>query len=255
MNILEVNFDINLSTLLALLTGILCGVILTILIGTLLTLINIKKDTIIIENYNNNITIEEINHDINKVKDSFKLKMKEDKQVDFNFIININLQLIKQIASRFYPKSKDPISELTFEELSLLIDYIHKKLNKLMNKGPLSIAKKIKLSWVLKIINAKSKIDSTPVIKTAKKYKLSKITNAISTTLQFLNPAMWLKKLVYDPCVNMIIKKIILIIIDTIGQETYHIYSKQAFLDPVKENELQEFISNFEKINAIESKN
>ena len=43
MIILDVTFDINLSTLFALLTGIVCGMILTILIATLITLTNIKK--------------------------------------------------------------------------------------------------------------------------------------------------------------------------------------------------------------------
>ena len=70
--------------------------------------------------------------------------------------------------------------------------------------------------------------------------------------MQFLNPAMWFRRLVYDPCVNLISKKIVLVIIETIGQETYHIYSKQAFMEPLEEKELQAFINNLEKEQAIE---
>ena len=252
MIILDVTFDINLSTLFALLTGIVCGMILTILIATLITLTNIKKENVIIQKFNDEITVEEINEDINKVKDAFKLKMKEDKEVDFNFILGLNLQLVKQIASRYYPKSKEPVAELTFEELTLLIQYILNKLNKLMDTGPLKVVRKIKLSWILQIINTKQKIDSTPVVKTAKKYRFGKISKAISTTLQFLNPAMWFRKLVYDPCINLITKKIVLVIIETVGQETYHIYSKQAFMEPLEEKELQQFINNLDKMDAIE---
>lgn len=255
MIILDVTFDINISTLFALLAGIGCGIILTVLVATLITLTNIKKETIIVDSLKDNVSEEEIQNDINKVKDAFKLKVKEDKEINFNEVIHINLQLIRQIASRFYPKSKEPLAELTFEELTLLADYILNKLNKLMDKGPLKVVRKIKLSWVLQLLNMKSSIDNTPVIKTAKKYKLGKIGKAISTTLQFLNPAMWFRKLVYDPCVNLISQKIVLVIIETIGQETYHIYSKQAFLDPLEERELQKFIEQMDKDQAIEIEN
>ena len=63
---------------------------------------------------------------------------------------------------------------------------------------------------------------------------------------------MWFRKLVYDPCINLITKKIVLVIIETVGQETYHIYSKQAFMEPLEEKELQQFINNLDKMDAIE---
>lgn len=252
MIILGFTFDINISTLFALLVGIGCGIVLTILVATLITLTNIKKETIIVESLKDNVSEEEIQNDINKIKETFKLKVKEEKEINFNEVVNLNLQLIRQIASRFYPKSKEPLAELTFEELTLLADYILNKLNRLMDKGPLKVVRKIKLSWVLQLLNMKSSIDKTPVVKTAKKYKLGKIGKAISTTLQFLNPAMWFRKLVYDPCINLISQKIVLVIIETIGQETYHIYSKQAFLDPLEEKELQKFIEQIDKEQAIE---
>lgn len=252
MVVLEVTFDINLSSLFALLIGIGCGVILTVLIGTLITLLNIKKETILIDNIDDEVAVEDINKDINRVKEAFKLKLKEDKEVNFNYIININLQLIRQIASRYYPKAKEPLAELTFEELSLLCSYILNKIDKLMDTGPLHIVKKVKLSWVLQAVNTKSKIDNSKVVKTAKKYKVGKIGKAITTTLQFLNPAMWFRKLIYDPCVNLITKRIVLVIIETVGQETYHIYSKQAFLEPIEEKELQQFINNLDKLDAID---
>ena len=253
MNLLAFTFDINLSSLLSLLIGIGCGIVLTCLIATLITITNIKKENIIIDSIKDDVPLEDIESDINKVKEAFKLKLKEDKEINFNYIVNINLQLIRQIASRYYPKSKEPLAELTFEELSLLCEYILKKLNKLMDIGPLKMMRNLKLSLVLKIINTKSKIDKNPIVKTAKKYKFGKITKAITTTLQFLNPVMWFRRLIYDPCVTLISKKIVLVIIETIGQETYHIYSKQAFLDPLEENELQKFIDEFEKEQSIEN--
>lgn len=252
MTFLAITFEINLSTLLAFITGIACGAVFTVLIATLITLTNIKKENVVIEKFNDEITAEEINEDIKKVKDAFKLKMKEDKEINFNYILNINFQLIRQIATRFYPKSKEPIAELTLEELTLLCHYILNKLDKLMEKGPLKVVRKVKLSWILQMINAKTKIDSTPLIKTARKYKLGKIGKAITTGLQFLNPAMWFRKLVYDPCINLVSQKIVLVLIETVGQETYHIYSKQAFMDPLEEKELQEFINQMNKDNALD---
>ena len=83
MYILEVTFDINLSTLFALLTGIVCGAILTILIFTLITITNIKKETIIIKRLDHEVDEEDVKKDIEKVKNTYKLKLKEDKEVEW----------------------------------------------------------------------------------------------------------------------------------------------------------------------------
>lgn len=252
MTILIFVFEINLGSLAAFLTGIICGTILTILIGTLITLTKIKKERILIDNLTDNVELEEVKSDIEKTKELYKLMLKENKEVSFNQILNINVQLVRQIASRFYPKAKEPLAELTFSELSLLIKYILNKLDQMMDKGPLKIVNKIKLSWVLQIINAKNKVDSTAVVKTAKKYKLGKIGKAISTTLQFLNPVMWIRRLVFDPSVSLITKRIVFVIIEQIGIETYQVYSKQAFLDPIEEKEFQKMLDSIDAQEAIE---
>ena len=64
---------------------------------------------------------------------------------------------------------------------------------------------------------------------------------------------MWFKKLVVDPSINAITKKIVLVIIDVIGQETYHIYSKQAFLEPLDDQELQALLNKLEVEEVLES--
>ena len=69
MNLLAFTFDINLSSLLSLLIGIGCGVVLTCLIATLITITNIKKDNIIVDSIRDDVPIEEVQDDINKVKE------------------------------------------------------------------------------------------------------------------------------------------------------------------------------------------
>ena len=85
MYILEVTFDINLSTLFALLTGIVCGAILTVLIFTLITITNIKKETIIIKRLDHEVNEEDVKLDIEKVKETYKLKLKEVINIEMIF--------------------------------------------------------------------------------------------------------------------------------------------------------------------------
>ena len=253
MFLIDVNFSINISSLIAFLIGIIVGPILFVLIYILITTKTIKKDAIILDENSKNITKEEIEQDIKIAQDSFLRRTKEQKEITFKNIEIVSLQLIKQIASRFYPDSKNPICELTFEEIILLDHYIVEKLESLLDKRMLKPLRKLKLSQVLQILNIKSSIDNSKPVKVAKKYKFKKIGQIIWQAINIFNPVTWTKNVVINPAINILSKKICLQIIETIGQETYHVYSKQVFLDPVNDQELDQMLRLMSKENAIDN--
>lgn len=253
MFLIDVTFTINISTIIALIIGMILGAIFFILIYILITTKSIKKDAIILDENSKNVTKEEIESDIKIAQDSFLQRTKEQKEITFKNLELVSLQLIKQIATRFYPESKNPICELTFEEIILLDHYIVDKLEALLDKRMLKPLKKLKLSQVLQILNIKSNIDNSKPVKVAKKYKLKKVGQIIWQALNFLNPVTWTKNLIINPAINSLSKKICLQIIESIGAETYHVYSKQVFLDPVNDQELDEMLKLMAKENAIDN--
>ena len=64
--------------------------------------------------------------------------------------------------------------------------------------------------------------------------------------LNAINPVVWVKKLIINPSINLITKQIILKLIQQIGQETYNVYSKQAFIDQDADEDIDAIIRNYE---------
>ena len=148
--------------------------------------------------------------------------------------------MMNEIASRFYPKSKRPLSELSIDELILLNKYILTKLEEILSKPIIRAFRGVKLSHVLILIDAKNKIDNNKAVKTVKKYKLQKVGEVIMNVVGVLNPAKWFQKIVIDPTTNLLLKQVLLTCIDYIGEETYKVYSKRALKNT--EDELEHLL-------------
>ena len=127
----------------------------------------------------------------------------------------------------------------------MLNEYIIKKIDSLLSKKGLNIFRNLKLSTIVSLINKKNEIDNTKVVKTDKKYKLQKIFDIALTAVNFINPYTWVKKLIVNPLISLLANKICLLCYSIIGEETYNIYSKQAFIND--DNELQELLTSIEK--------
>ena len=249
MNFLfEVEFTINLGSLFAFLTGIVSGIILFIMFYLLYVAIYLNKQEVIIENTSQNVTKEQVEEEIKKTQEKFLQIRKETHEVNFDTLKDLIINLMNSIARLYYPESKHPLSELTIKELLLLDEYLLTKIENLLNKVGLRFVKKIKLCKILDILNMKRAIDANNVVKATK--KISKFSGKLMAILNFVNPVMWIKRGIINPSINLITKKICLLIIATIGQETHHIYSKQAFLDPILDNELEQLINVIETDNT-----
>ena len=237
--LLEIKFEINMFSLFAFLAGVLTGFILLGLIYLISCLYSLKKKSIKINKEINNITETDIKKIIFKYQDAFNDEKKRRKTVPIDFFKSTIYDLMNEIAGKFYPKSKRPLTELSLNELILLDEYIVNKINDLLSKKGLSLFRNLKLSTITLLIEKKDYLDNHKIVKTAKKYKFKEIYDVLLTVLNVINPYFWFKKLVVNPTINILVNKIFLICYSIIGEETYKIYSKQAFtMEDIKLKEL-----------------
>lgn len=119
----------------------------------------------------------------------------------------------------------------------------------------------------MNIVDKSIKVNNTQAVQVAKKYKVGKIVKTGGMILNALNPFYWIKKGTTKLVTATLYKKIMLIIISIAGEETYKIYSKQAFkeqdpsyikmmndielileesdsIDELKQDELNSFVDN-----------
>lgn len=244
--IVEFKFVINWASIFTFLFGICCGIVLLTLVYVLSTLKKIDKEAIIVGREINKISSEEmkqiVEQDIKDAQNKFIELRKQDNAITWDTIKNVNLEMMNKIASHFYPESKQPLAELSIEELIMLDRYIMDKLEIILNKIKINMFKKLKLSTILKLLNIKQSVENNVVVKATKKYKLNKVVEVGHTIINALNPGTWFKKLVYNPAISLITKNICLLLISQVGQETYHIYSKQAFMPEYSDEELDNLI-------------
>ena len=230
-----VEFKINIATIMSLIIGIFVGLIIFILLYVISAVKSLDRKV----NYKvEDVDYKEVEADIEYAQEKLKVKAKENKEITFELLRESVWDLIKTIAQKFYPDSKKPVGELTIDELILLDKYIIDKMDELLSHRGLRFIKGIKANTFLNIINMKQAYDNNKVVKAAKKYKLKWITKALG----ILNPATWVRVLAINPSIGMITRKLATVSLKVIGQETYNVYSKKAFIDPVEDAEIKKLL-------------
>ncbi|MGB7531078.1 MAG: hypothetical protein WBK54_06095 [Bacilli bacterium] len=219
---------LSFENLLILLSGIIIGFVLCFLIYLLIVVTSFKKEE-------KRISVPEV-----KVEDERIQRLIRSAKIEFmeeasstttgqklNELKNICWNLIHDIARVYFPDSKYPIYELSIDELMTLVHYITDRVDSLF-KGPiLRPLKKIRISYILKVIDTKRKIDENKAVKTASKLRTPwKVTK---TVLNIFNPVYWVRKLMISTTLVAVTNKICGIIIDVVGEETNNVYSKSVF--------------------------
>ncbi len=251
--LIKSEFTLNWASLVALLVGMGLGVVLFILIYVLATLKAAKKNTYVVTDTIKQVTEEEVNEEITKAKKEFLIRKEEDKTITFINIRETIYELMKTIAKKYYPDSKEPLGELTVEELILLDHYIIEKIESLFNKRLLKPIKGLSANKILQIINTKNTIENNKIVKGIKKTGIKAIISTAYSALKVLNPVTWFNKIVTNPMINLITKQICLTSIEVIGQETNRVYSKQAFLEEVNSQELEALIKELDHQSGVDN--
>lgn len=227
---------IDFSNFIAFFTGFFLGAVFLVLIYLLISLITLNKK----EKTINKIPEEEqekiINELISKKQTEF-LNLKKSEPIFFALKTSI-IDLVNEIAGVFYPNEKYPLAELSMNELILLDKYIINKIESILSKKSLKVLKKIRLSTILKLIDANEKVQNNKAIKASKKLHIPKIYKYLNLFINAINPFYWFKRLIVSPSLSLLIKKIFLMVISITGKETYNVYSKKVFISEDEEYEL-----------------
>lgn len=225
----EIRFDIG--SLFVFLSGVVLGVILASLVYVYSLLRTLKnKKHIVDSDLANEIKEEDIKEIIKKYQDYYLDNRKnKDKDIASNAIKEALKGTTYEIAQKFFPNSKKPLFEITIDEAIMLSHYISQRVDELLGHRGIRIIRKIKISQILNIMEKTRKINNSQVVQSAKKYKVKEIIKTGISALNIVNPFYWVKKGISKISTGLVLKKIVLIIISITGEETYKIYSKQAF--------------------------
>lgn len=220
--------SISWTTFLVLLSGILIGFVICSSIYGLLMISSLKKEgkkEINIKSYD-----ETFFQEVKKIKKNFQestdsLSVKER----FELLPHTLYEAINKIASLYYPHSKYPLYELSIEELTLFLRYLSMRIEHVFDKPFLKLFKKMTITQILNFIDMKKKINENKIVKSINNPISNKAKTTIGLILNYANPVFWFKKLVMNGTVNLATRKICLIIIDIVCDETNKTYSKAIF--------------------------
>lgn len=245
----NMEFFINIKTLFVLLAGIVIGLVIASTFYAIILFRSISKKEKEIKKEITEISDEDIANIVNNIKKEY---VEETEGLPFNnrfeILKNRLSELIYKIATIYYPESKYPLYELTIEELIMFMQYLSSRIDQLFEKRLLRQFKKISISQIFRIFETKKKIDENKVVKAIKTTKPGKIGSFFAGMIKKISPTYWVKKLLIGSTVNYGTRKISLLIIDIVADETNKTYSKSIFkkANDLEMLEIEKTIESFE---------
>ena len=237
---LGVVIEFNFASIIAFLTGILSGAILLFLIYVFHVVRYLRKKDEIRVPFDASVNIATVQEISNKYQDKYKQIISKKSGIDFKLFKELNYDVMVEVASLYYPDSKNPLSELTINEIKELDHQLLDQVDKLLSKFGLKFLGDVKLSKLITLVNAKKTIEENVVVKKTK--GLQRVSKLIWNTINIINPLMWIKKGVINPSISVLTNKICLYVIDMVAIKTNNIYSGEQFIQDLTDEENQKFI-------------
>ena len=222
-----INFDI--ASLISFLFGILVGCALLTLIYSILVVSSIKSKKYITKSKTIEVTDEMVKEMVENARKAYSDKTLKGAKSSIAHCTTVCTDLVTDIARKFFPKSKRPLAELTIDEILSLCVYVSERVNIILDRPGLRLIKKLKLSTLLALGDAKKMIDDSALMKLTKKYKLKKVFSAVLGVVNIFNPIYWVRRLFINTSIDFAINRLCISIIGIVGEETYKIYSKRVF--------------------------
>lgn len=219
--------EIDFTTILSFLIGIVLGAILICMVYVLVVLASLRNKKFIIKTEEDTLTATETKDMIAHSQKSFKDKGLRGETSRVGHCKNICTGLVYGIATRFYPKSKHPLLELSVDEAMMLTVYIENRIEEILNRRGIRLLKKIRVSSIVEFTQKTNKVVDSKAFKVTK--EVNSTVSTIKKIVNVVNPAWWFRKLIIDKTLNIITDKLCLVVIAIVGEETYKIYSKTVF--------------------------
>ena len=223
------NIDFDFASLIAFVIGIFVGCALLALIYSILVVSSMKSQKYIAKANTFEVTDEMIKEMIENARQAYSDKNLKGAKSSVAHCTTVCTNLVTDIARKFFPKSKRPLAELTIDEILSLFVYVSERINGILDRPGLRLIKKLKLSTLLALGDAKKVIDDSALMKLTRKYKLKKIFSAVMGVVNIFNPVYWARHLFINTSIDFAINKLCVSVIGIVGEETYKIYSKRVF--------------------------
>ena len=248
MNIFLVKFwifNIDFTTILSFLVGVIVGFILLCLLYAIFVLSSLRDKKFIIKTKDDSLTTVEVKDMIVTAQKTFKDKNLRGKKKRMAFAVEIGKDLVYGIATRFYPKSKYPLLELSVDETMMLSLYVKERLEEIINRRGIRLLKGFKIADIVNITTSSNKIMKSEAFKVTK--EISGVATKIKNVLNVINPLVLVRKYIIGTTINVVTDKLCIIALAVVGEETYKIYSKSVFNKTVEiESNVDEILSDID---------
>lgn len=197
---------------------------------------------------NIDVNEEELKNIIIEKQKKFKRNKKLGNQSVAKLTFDMSYELVEEISKYFFPESKYPMLELSVNELLNLNHYITTRLDEILDKPILKNTKNLQITKIVGMYEKKKAIEQMRIIKAAKKYKVAKVVKYGAAAINIVNPVYWFRKIVINTSIDIMTRKVCLVVIGIVGEETTKIYSKKLFDKPVELDLVEkEMLSLFEE--------
>ncbi len=220
---------INFGSLFSFLFGIFFGAVIFVLVYLLMVLKSLNKNRYLVNVQEYDVDGKEIELLVKATQDQFKDKKLQGEEGNIGYCMNLTKDMVYEIAQKFFPESKYPLFEISIDEALVLTGYVTQRLEQLLDHRGIRMLRKIKISTIVGITSVKKTVEENEVVQVTKKYKIMQKYKAVMGAINIVNPVYWFKKIVVNKSMDIIIRKICVVIIGIFGEETFKIYSKRVF--------------------------
>ncbi len=220
-------FNLDFTTILSFLLGVVVGFILLCLLYAIFVLASLRDKKFLIKTTDDSLTVTEVKDMILTAQKTFKDKNLRGKKKRVPFAYEIGKDLVYGIATRFYPKSKYPLLELSVDETIMLTMYVKARLEEIINRRGIRLLKGFKIADIVNITQTSNKVMKSEAFKVTK--QISNVAGKIKNVLNIINPVILFRKYVIGSTINIVTDKLCVVALAVVGEETYKIYSKSVF--------------------------
>ena len=222
-------FDITLGGFINFFLGMVTGVVAFLAFFTFFTFRGRRLDLNDIKRPDRDMDPEDLKNLIIEKQKKLKRMIKYEQDGAFKSTSFMAYELLEEISRYFYPDSKYPMLELSVNELMELNHYITDRINTILDIPILKNAKKTRIIHIVQMYEKKRSLEQSKIMKAAKKAKLGKVLKYGGMALNAVNPVYWFRKLVINTSIDAMTRKVCVVIISVVGEETAKIYSKKLF--------------------------
>ena len=214
--------------------GIFSGFILFTLVYIYFSVRGKHSDMMLVRKPNVDVKEEELKKIIVDKQNSFKSIYKKNQKNIGKTTFDLSYELIEEISRYYFPDSKYPMLELSVNEIIKLNHYITDRIDGILEQPILKNTRNIRITKIVRAYEAKRAIDEKKLVKAVKSKTVRTTMKVTLGAINILNPAYWFRKLVINTSVDFVTRKICLMIISVVGEETSKVYSKKLFDKDIK---------------------